>query len=97
MTDLRAAACCGACPTPALHALKLADAWALKLTSPTFDLNHPKSQTKKFIGAISGAIEQAFDTVWLTGAQATGGQASGPATPAGVVAGVASLPGGKIV
>lgn len=82
---------------PSAQPLKLADAWALKLTSPTFDLNHPKSQTKKFIGAISGAIEQAFDTVWLTGAQATGGQASGPATPAGVVAGVASLPGGKIV
>jgi hypothetical protein len=86
----------GKTPSQALTGQKLADQWLATLTPPDFNVSAPQGKTKDLINAISGAIEQAFDTIWLINTQATGNLFSGAAAPAGAVSGLASTTNGKL-
>lgn len=87
----------GTVPSHAPSRAKMADLWLAKLVPPQFDLTNPQGKTTELVNAITGAVEKAFDTIWLLKAKASNNQLSGAAANGGVVSGLASAPGGKIL
>lgn len=75
----------------------IADDWTKQLTPPAWDLGNPNARTKPLISAIGKTIEITFESVWLTTTMAVSSPLVTAGAPGGVVAGVPSQPGGKLV
>jgi len=75
----------------------IADLWKAALTPPDFKLDDPNAKSGDLITAIAGAIEQSFQTVWLTTTMVSGNTITAAGTPGGVVAGFPTSLDGKLV
>lgn len=74
----------------------IASLWKSTLTPPDFDLGNPQCKSGTFIDAIASAIEQSFQTTWLTTTMITGNSLKTTGKPAGVVAGASTGSDGKL-
>lgn len=75
----------------------IAGVWKAALTPPEFQLANPNAKSGELIDAIASAIEQSFQTVWLTSTVISGNTLKATGTPGGVVAGFPTEPNGKLV
>lgn len=75
----------------------IADDWVKVLAPPMWDLDNPMARSKPLIKAIGKTIEMTFDAIWLTTTIAQGSPLITAGAPGGVVAGIPSQPGGKLV
>lgn len=75
----------------------IADDWIKQLKPPTWDLENPQARSKPLISAIGKTIEMSFESIWLTTTIAQGSSLAATGAPGGVVAGIPSQPGGKLV
>jgi hypothetical protein len=75
----------------------IADDWLKQLKPPTWDLDNPNARSKPLVQAIGKTIEMTFESIWLTTTIAQGSPLATAGAPGGVVAGVPSQPGGKLV
>jgi len=75
----------------------IADAWQAALTPPEFQLSNPNAKSGDLIKAISSAIEQSFQTVWLVTTMLGSNTLAAAGAPGGVVAGFPTGPNGKLV
>lgn len=75
----------------------IADDWIKQLKPPTWDLENPQARSKPLIEAIGKTIEMTFESLWLTTTLAQGSPLVTAGAPAGVVTGIPSQPGGKLV
>jgi len=75
----------------------LADLWIQSLPPPVWDLDNPQAKSKPLIKAIASTIETTFQSTWLATTIAQGSLITTAGAPGGVVAGIPSQPGGKLV
>lgn len=75
----------------------IADDWIKSLTPPMWDLDNPNAKSKPLVKAIAKTIEMTFESIWLTTTIAQGSPLVTTGAPGGVVAGIPSQPGGKLV
>lgn len=75
----------------------ISDDWIKQLTPPMWDLENPNARSKPLIQSIGKTIEMTFSSIWLATTIAQGSPLITTGAPGGVVAGVPSQPGGKLV
>lgn len=71
--------------------------WKPELTPPDYDLTNPSAKAGDLVDAVSKAIEQCFQTVWLATTMIQGNIISTAGSPGGVVAGFSSGNDGKLM